>query len=95
MHASNTNKSKQNTVLYPTNMPQDALKPDITLLRRETCKGRQDNHFNMKRLRNKTDTSKGQEAPRFSLDLQTEVAQHLSQQCQAKEGGGVGETKQY
>ena len=30
----------------------------------------------------------GQEAPRFSLELQTKVSQHLSQQVQAKAGGG-------
>ena len=42
----------------------------------------------MKRLRNKTETKKGQEYPTFNLDLQTEVAQHLAQQGQAKEGGG-------
>ena len=42
----------------------------------------------MKRLSNKSDINKGQESPRFNLDLQTEAAQHLSQQSQAKGGGG-------
>ena len=45
----------------------------------------------MKRLNNKTERNKDQEAPKFSLDLQTEAAQHLAQQGQAKEGG-VGES---
>ena len=44
----------------------------------------------MKRLKNKTDINKGQEVPRINLNLQTEVAQYLVQQGQAKEGG-VGE----
>ena len=44
----------------------------------------------MERLNNKTETNKGKEAPRFSLDLQIEVAQHLVQQGQAKEGGEGG-----
>ena len=59
----------------------------------ETCKGKQANHFGMERLSNTNETNKGQEAPRFSLDLQTKVAQHLSQQGQAKEGGWGGSNK--
>ena len=42
----------------------------------------------MKRLSNKTDINKGQEFPSINLNLQTEVAQYLVQQGQAKEGGG-------
>ena len=42
----------------------------------------------MKRLSNKTDINKGQEVPSINLNLQTEVAQYLVQQGQAKEGGG-------
>ena len=42
----------------------------------------------MKRLINKTDINKGQEVPSINLNLQTEVAQYLVQQGQAKEGGG-------
>ena len=42
----------------------------------------------MKRLRKKTDINKGQEVPSINLNLQTEVAQYLVQQGQAKEGGG-------
>ena len=42
---------------------------------------------------NKTDINKGQEVPRINLNLQTEVAQYLVQQGQAKEGGG-GEVAQ-
>ena len=44
----------------------------------------------MKRLSNKTDINKGQEVPSINLNLQTEVAQYLVQQGQAKEGGGEG-----
>ena len=93
MHASSTNKRKQTTALYPTNRTWDAVKLDITSLRMETCKGRQANQFGMKRILKNTNTSKDQEAPRFSLDLQTEAAQHLSQQGQAKKGGGGKEEK--
>ena len=46
----------------------------------------------MKRLSNKTYINKGQEVPRINLNLQTEAAQYLVQQGQAKEGGG-GEGK--
>ena len=42
----------------------------------------------MKRLSNKTDINKGQQVPSINLNLQTEVAQYLVQQGQAKEGGG-------
>ena len=42
----------------------------------------------MERINNKNETKKGQEAPSFSLDLQTEAARHLIQQGQAKEKGG-------
>ena len=42
----------------------------------------------MKRPTNKTDINKGQEVPSVNLNLQTEVAQYLVQQGQAKEGGG-------
>ena len=42
----------------------------------------------MKRLSNKTDINKGQEVPSINLNLQTEAAQYLVQQGQAKEGGG-------
>ena len=41
----------------------------------------------MKILSNKTDINKGQEVPRINLNLQTEAAQYLVQQGQAKEGG--------
>ena len=44
----------------------------------------------MKRLINKTDIKKGQEVPSINLNLQTEAAQYLVQQGQAKEGGGGG-----
>ena len=42
----------------------------------------------MKRLSNNTDINKGQEVPSINLNLQTEVAQYLVQQGQAKGGGG-------
>ena len=42
----------------------------------------------MKRLSNKTNINKGQEVPSINLNLQTEVAQYLVLQGQAKEGGG-------
>ena len=42
----------------------------------------------MKRLSNKTNINKGQEVPSINLNLQTEAAQYLVQQGQAKEGGG-------
>ena len=42
----------------------------------------------MKRLSNKSDINKGQEFLSINLNLQTEVAQYLVQQGQAKEGGG-------
>ena len=48
----------------------------------------------MKRLSNKTDIKKGQEVSSINLNLQTQVAQYLFQQCQAKEGGGGKATKQ-
>ena len=41
----------------------------------------------MKGLSNKTDINKGKEVPSINLNLQTEVAQYLVQQGQAKEGG--------
>ena len=41
----------------------------------------------MKRLSNKTNINKGQEVPRINLNLQTEAAEYLVQQGQAKEGG--------
>ena len=44
----------------------------------------------MKRLSNKTDINKGKEVPSINLNLQTEAAQYLVQQGQAKEGGGAG-----
>ena len=37
--------------------------------------------------------NKGQEVPSFNLNLQTEVAQYLVQQGQAKEGGGGASSK--
>ena len=43
----------------------------------------------MKRPSNKTDINKAQEVPSIKLSLQTEVAQYLVQQAQAKEGGGA------
>ena len=46
----------------------------------------------MKRLSNKIDINKGQEVPSINLNLQTEAAQYLVQQGEAKEGGG-GESK--
>ena len=45
-------------------------------------------------LSNQTETKEGQEVPRINLNLQTQAAQHLVQQGQAKEGGGGEETKQ-
>ena len=42
---------------------------------------------------NKTNIKKGQEVPSINLNLQTEVAQYLVQQGQAKEGGGGESTK--
>ena len=42
----------------------------------------------MKILSNNTDINKGQEVPRINLNLQTEAAEYLVQQGQAKEGGG-------
>ena len=47
----------------------------------------------MKRINNKNEKNKVQESPRFSLDLQTEDAHHLSQQGQETEGGGWKATK--
>ena len=47
----------------------------------------------MKRLSNKTDIKKGQVVPSINLNLQTEAAQYLVQQGQAKEGGGGGSSK--
>ena len=47
----------------------------------------------MKRLSNKTDINKGQEVPRINLNLQTEAAEYLVQQGQAKEGGGGASSK--
>ena len=47
----------------------------------------------MKRLSNKTDINKGQEDPSINLNLQTDIAQYLVQQGQAKEGGGGGSNK--
>ena len=44
----------------------------------------------MKRLSKNTDINKGQEVPSINLNLQTEVAQYLVQQGQAKERGGGG-----
>ena len=49
----------------------------------------------MKILSNKTDINKGQEVPRINLNLQSEAAQYLVQQGQAKAGGvGEGSKKQ-
>ena len=42
----------------------------------------------MKRLSKKTDINKCQEVPSINLNQQTEAAQYLVQQGQAKEGGG-------
>ena len=39
---------------------------------------------------NNTGTNKGQEFPIINLNLQTEAAQHIGQQGQAKEGGVGG-----
>ena len=47
----------------------------------------------MKKLSNTTDINKGQEVPSINLNLQTEVAQYLVQQGQAKEGGGGESSK--
>ena len=44
----------------------------------------------MNRLSKKADINKGQEVLSINLNLQTEVAQYLVQQGQAKEGGGGG-----
>ena len=50
----------------------------------------------MKRLSKKNDINKGQEVPRINLNLQTEAAQYLVQQGQAKEeGGGESNKKKY
>ena len=50
----------------------------------------------MKRLNNNIDINKGQEFPRINLNLQTEAAQYLVQQDQAKEGGvGEGSKNKY
>ena len=48
----------------------------------------------MKILSNNTDINKGQEVPSINLNLQTESAQYLVQQGQAKEGGRGKETRQ-
>ena len=81
-------KRKQTTTLHPTNKPQVSLKLDITSLERKAHKGKQANKFRMTRLSNKTDINKGQEVLSINLNLQTEVAQYLVKQGQAKEGGG-------
>ena len=47
----------------------------------------------MKRLSNNINANKGQEVPSININLQTEVAQYLVQQGQAKEGGGGGSNK--
>ena len=47
----------------------------------------------MKRLSNKTDIDKSKEVPSINLNLQTEIAQYLVQQGQAKEGGGGESSK--
>ena len=44
----------------------------------------------MKRLIKNTDINKVQEVPSINLNLQTEVAQYLVQQGQAKEGSRGG-----
>ena len=47
----------------------------------------------MKRPSNKNDINKLQEVPRINLNLQTEAADYLVQQGEAKEGGGGGGNK--
>ena len=47
----------------------------------------------MKRLSKKTNINKGQEVPSINLNLQTNAAQYLVQQGQAKEGGGGESSK--
>ena len=50
----------------------------------------------MKKLSNKTDINKYQEVPSINLNLQTEAAQYLVQQGQAKERGvGEGNKNKY
>ena len=68
---------------------------DITSVGRKDHKIKQANNFGMKRLSNNTDINKGQEVPSINLNLQTEVAQYLVQQGQAKEGGGGGSKNKF